>query len=109
MMAVMYHLTMAKVWWGEPVMLHILPLQGRQVREYITMRSSHQSGAWIHVQGRGVGTWPLPRMPNLDKGLSEAQVPMPLEELSRDVWDLDNDQLWEVLEALQTEMAWREA
>ena len=31
-MAVMCHLTAAKVWWGKWVMLHILPLKGRQVR-----------------------------------------------------------------------------
>ena len=29
-------------------------------------------------------------------------------EVNRDVWDLDDDQLWEALDALQTEMAWRE-
>ena len=40
MMTMMHHLTAAAVWWGRPIMLHILPPKGRQVREYIAMRSS---------------------------------------------------------------------
>ena len=39
-------------------------------------------------------------MPSLDEG--------PQTELTRDVEDLNDDQLWEVLEALQMEMARRE-
>ena len=45
-------------------------------------------------------TWPLPSKPNVDDG--------PQTELTRDIQDLDDDQLWEVLEALQTETARRE-
>ena len=44
--------------------------------------------------------WPLPSKPSLD---NRAQM-----ELTRDVQDLDDDQLWEVLEALQMETARRE-
>ena len=47
-------------------------------------------------------------MPSPDKGPSEAQASMSQAELTRDVWDLDNDQLQEVLGALQTKMALRE-
>ena len=47
----------------------------------------------------GVDTQPLPSEPNPDDG--------PHMELTRDVWDLDDDQLWEMLEALQMETARR--
>ena len=104
----MYHLTVATVWWGEPIMLFILPPQDRKLRQYVTVKSSHQSGTPTHVQGGGVGTQPLPSMPSLDKGLLEAQTPMSQEELTRDVQDLDDDELWELLEALQTETTRRE-
>ena len=108
MMAMKHHLRAAKVWWGELVMLHILPLKGGQVREYVARRGIHPSGAHMHMQGRGVGIQPLPSMPNPDKGLSEAQASTLQAELTRDVQDFDKCQLEDVLEALQTEMAWRE-
>ena len=57
------------------------------------------------MQGRRVGIWPFPSMPNLDKGPLEAQTSMPQAELTRDVWDLDDDQLWEALEALQVKVS----
>ena len=44
MMDMIHCLTAAKVWQGESIVLHILPLKGRQVREYIAKRSSHPSG-----------------------------------------------------------------
>ena len=51
-----------------------------------------------------MGIFPLSSMPSLDEGQSEAQA-----ELTREVWDLNDDQMWEVLEALQTKMAQRGA
>ena len=50
MVSAMCNLTAAIVWQGKPIMLHILPPKGRQVRDYIAMRNSHQSGAQMHVQ-----------------------------------------------------------
>ena len=102
MMATMHQLTMAMIWWGEPVMLCILPPNGRQVRDYIATRSSHQSGTQTHVHSRGLAIWPVPGMPSLEKGPSGAQASTTQAELTRDVWDLDDDQLWGALEALQT-------
>ena len=85
MMAMMCHLTAAMIWWDEPIVLCILPPKGRQVREYVTMRSSHQSHTQMYIQGRGMGTQPLPNMHHLDKGPSEAQESTPQAEISRDV------------------------
>ena len=77
MMATMCCVTVTMVWQGEPVVLHILPLKGRQMRDYIIMRSSLQSGV-KHMFRVGVDTLPLPSMPSLDEG--------PQRELTRDVW-----------------------
>ena len=44
----------------------------------------------------------------LDKGPLEAQASTPQVELTRYVQDLSDNQLWEVLETLQTETVWRE-
>ena len=96
MMAAMHCLTAAMVWHGEPIKLHILPLKGRQERDYITVSSSAHL-VLKHMFRMGVDTQPLSSVPNLDNG--------PWMELTRDVWDLDNDQLWEMLEALQMETA----
>ena len=49
-----------------------------------------------------MGIQPFPSMSSLDEGPSEAQASMPQLKLTKDVWDLSDDQLWEVLEALQT-------
>ena len=57
------------------------------------------------MQVKGEGIHPLPRVSSLDEGPSEAQASMPWVELGRDIQDLDDDQLQEVLEALQTETA----
>ena len=108
MMAMMCCLTAAKICWDEPIMLCILPHKGRQVREYVTMRSSSPSVTQTNVQGWRVGIWPLSNLPSQDKGPSEAQASMPQAELTRDVKDLGEDQLQEVLEVLQTEMAQRD-
>ena len=51
-MATIHCLIAATVWQGEPIMLHILPLKGRQVRNYVTRRGSHPSGTQIHGKGR---------------------------------------------------------
>ena len=45
MMATTHHLKAAKVCWGEPIVLHILPPKGEKVREYIAKRGLHPSGA----------------------------------------------------------------
>ena len=71
---------------------------GMQVRDYIVARSSHPSGAWMPLQGRG---W----IPDLSP-VTPTQMMGP--RLTRDAWDLDDDQLQEVLEALQMETARRE-
>ena len=85
MMAMMHHLPAAKVCWGEPIVVCILPQRvGRW--EDISMRSSHPYGAQIHVQGREMDIWPLPCMPSLDKGPSEAQATMPQVEFTKVVW-----------------------
>ena len=60
------------------------------------------------MQGRGVSVQPLPSVPSPDEEPSEAQASIPQVELTRDIWDLNNDQLWEVLETLQTKVAQRE-
>ena len=78
------------------------------MREYVTKRDHHPSGAGTPMQSRGVSIWPLSSVPSPDKEPLEAQAPVPQAKLTRDVWDLDNDQLWEVLETLQTKLAQRE-
>ena len=71
-----------------------------QVRDYIPARSSHPSDAWVPVQGEGVDTQSLPCEPQLDDG--------PWMKLTtRDLGDLDDDQLLEVLEAVQLKTARR--
>ena len=76
------------------------PQKGRHVKNYIAIRSSHPSSAEIHVQGRGWIPSLSPACPVWDDG---AQM-----ELTRDVREFDDDQLWEALEVLQIEMARRE-
>ena len=71
-----------------------------QVRDYIAARSSHPSGTQVPAQGGEVETQALPSEPSLDDGSQR--------ELIQDIGDLDNDQLWEVLEALHMEIARRE-
>ena len=56
------------------------------------------------MQSRGVGICSLSSMPSPEKGLAETQASIPQAELTRDVWDLNNEQLWKVLEALQTKL-----
>ena len=51
---------------------------------------------------------PRLRMPSLDEGPSEAQASLPQPELTMDAKDLDDNQLWEVLEDLKTKTAQRE-
>ena len=69
MIAVVHHLTLAMVWQGKPIRHCILPPKGKQVREYVTVRSSHQYGTQMYVQDRGVGTRPLPTYPPWTKGI----------------------------------------
>ena len=100
-------LNAATAWWAGPIILHSLPPKGRQVREYITARGCHSSSAWAYTKGRAAGMQPLSNMPSSEEGLSEAQVSMSQTEPMREVWDLDVDQLHEVLGALQTGMIQR--
>ena len=53
LMAAAHHLTAAMVLWGKPLKLCILPQKGRQVKDYIAVRSSYPSSAQTHVQGMG--------------------------------------------------------
>ena len=87
---------------AKPVRLHIWPLITVQVRDYIAMQSSHPSGPQAPVQGEGVDTQTLPSKSHLDNGPQ-------MELTTRDLWDLDNDQLREALEAVQFGIARREA
>ena len=57
-----------------------------QVRDYIGAMVSHPSDAQAPAQGEEVETQPLPSEPHLDDG--------PKLELTWDIWDLNNDQLW---------------
>ena len=59
------------------------------------------------MQGRGLGIWPLLSIPSLDEGPLEAKASIPQVELTRDVLEFNDDQLWEALEALQTKTAQR--
>ena len=72
-----------------------------QVRDYIATWNSHPSCVQVPVQGEGVDTQPLSSKPHLDNG---PQVEL----ITRDLQDLDNDQLQEVLEAVQFETARQE-
>ena len=71
------------------------------------MRDGHLSGAWTHPQSSGACVQPLPHVPCLEESLSEAPLSTSWTELTRDIWDLDDDQLCKVLEALQTKMVQR--
>ena len=71
-----------------------------QVRDYIAARSSHPSGTHLLTQGGDMKTQPLPSKPHLDNG--------PQPELTRDIWDLDYDQLCGLLKAFLMEIARRE-
>ena len=69
-----------------------------QVRDYIAAQSSHPSDTQVPVHCEGIGTQPLPSGPHLD---NRPQTDL----ATRDLWDLDDDQLWEVLEAVHLETA----
>ena len=84
---------MAIVWHGKPVKLCIWALMTMQVRDYIATWSSHPSGTQAPVKGKGVDARPLPSESHLDNGSQR--------ELTKDLCDLDDDQLWEALEAAQ--------
>ena len=94
MIAMLCHFAVAMNWHGEPVKFPIWPLMPMQVRNYIAAQSSHLSGTQAPVQGEGMDAQPLPSKPHLDNG--------PWMDLAtRDLWDLDSNQLWEALEAIQ--------
>ena len=71
-----------------------------QVRDYIAAQNSHPSDNQAPAHGWEVKTQHLPSKSHLDDG--------PWPELTWDILDLDNDQLWEVLKALHVEVAKRE-
>ena len=101
MMAASCHFAEAMNWHGKPVRLHIQPPMTVQVRDYNAMWSSHPFGTQTPVQGEGMDTQPLPSKPHLDN--------RPQTELTtRDIWNLDNDQLRDALEAVQFMTARRE-
>ena len=60
MMAIMHHLIVATVWHGKPIVLHIWPLNTKQVRDYIAVRSSPPSGASVQAPDEGVEAKPPP-------------------------------------------------
>ena len=95
-MATPHHLTAAMVWQGDPIIICILCLKGKQVREYVAMRSSHQSGTQMHVQGgSGYLAPPWHAQPGWRAVINPGiQAPGGTKQ---DVWDLDDDQLGEVL------------
>ena len=86
MMATMCHLNVAMVWWGKPILLHVLTLRDRQVRECIAVRSNHPSGIWTHVQDWRVSAWPLLNKLGSEEGLLEVKMSTSQMELARDVW-----------------------
>ena len=65
-----------------------------QVRNYIATQSSHPSGTKVPVQGEGMDGQPLPSEPHLDNRSWTDLA-------TRDLWDLDDDQLWEALAAIK--------
>ena len=69
------------------------------VSDYIATQSSHPV-ALGHLSRVRVGYPTPPSEPHLDNG--------PQMELTRDLWNLDDDQLWEVLEAGQLKAARKE-
>ena len=77
MMATMWHLNVATIWQGKPLILCSLPLKGRQVKDYTVVRGGHSSGAHAYIQGRGAGIWPLPNVPSLGKDNQRPQCPCP--------------------------------
>ena len=98
MMATSCCFAVAMNWCGEPVKLHMWPLMTTQVRDYIAAWSSHPSSTQAPVMGEGVEAWPLPSEPYLDNGPQ-------MDLTTRNLWDLDDDQLWEALEAVLLETA----
>ena len=86
---------MATVWHDEPIKLHMWSQTSTQVWDYIAANTSYPSDIQAPVQVRRLNTQPLPNKPNPDDG--------PQMDLTRDVQDLDNDQLRKMLEALQME------
>ena len=100
MMAKTCHLAVAVAWHSEPIKLHIWPPTSVQARNYIATRTSCPIGTQVPVQDRG---W-LPGLSPVSPALMMGSQPAVI----RDVWDLDDYQLREVLEALQLEMARQE-
>ena len=68
MMATMHHLNVAIVWQGKSVILHTLPLKGRQVTEYMVARYSHPLGVQTHAQARGLVPSLFPMHPAWKRG-----------------------------------------
>ena len=99
LMATICHFTVATVWCGKPEKLCIWPLMSACEKLHCCKEKSPLWCASACLGGE-METQPLPSEPHLDNG--------PQTELTRDLWDLDDDQLWEVLEAVQLEAARRE-
>ena len=100
LMALLHCFAAAMGWCWKPVKLCIQPQTSMQVRNYIAARSSCPCGAQSPAPGGQVETWPLHSKPYLDNGCQMEQT--------RDLQDLDDDLLWEMLQAVQLEAARRE-
>ena len=101
MLAASSHFAVATTWCSKPVRLCIWSPMTMQVRDYLAAWSSHLSGTHMPIKGEGVDTQPLPSEPHLDNGPQ-------MELTTRDLWDLDNDQLQEALEVVQFKTARKE-
>ena len=100
MMAASCQLVVATVWCGNPIVLFIWSPSAKHIRDYVAAGSSHSSDASAQGLIDGVKIQPPLSKPSPDEGLQWT--------LTRDICELDNDQLWKVLEAIRFETARRE-
>ena len=89
MITTMHWLTVNMVWHGNPIVLHIWPLNTKQVRDYIAIRSNCPFGTPAQAPDKGMEFQPPPNEPSPDNGLWRM--------LTRDIQELDNDHRWEAL------------
>ena len=91
---------MATVWHGSLIVFQTWLLSTKQVMDYIATRANCPFGTSMQVPDEGVEFQPPSVNPAQTMGLWRT--------LTRDIWEPNNDQLWEVLEAIQFETARRE-
>ena len=100
------------IWWVQYA-ITMWPQSGRANPSYSAswpQRVGREGSTWLqgtvtcwaseYMSRVGVSAQPLPSASSLEEGLLEAQMSTSQMELTRDVWDLNDDQLWEVLQAL---------